>query len=307
MRFLQSEDSLACELESETPDIPDLLGTYFYEVSKHPIMTREEERETARRVRTNGDKDAGQRMVLANLRLVVSIALQYRSHLNLLDLIQEGNMGLVYAVRKYDPERGTKFSTYATFWIRAFMLKYLRNSWSVVKVATTDNQRRLFYLLNREKERLEKSGIIPSPEILADNLRTSTREIEDMEQRLCHGDVSLEEPQYGEGTPLMDIIESGEDVEATVIEKDDSDILHQRLKDFRMSLNERECFIFDNRIVAEDPLTLSEIGEHFNTSRENVRQIEVRITKRLARTLRSGQIRPFLVRNSADRGKAAAL
>jgi RNA polymerase sigma-32 factor len=303
MRFSRSEDSRACGLESETPDTPDLLATYFYEVSKHPIMTREEEREAARRVRMNGDMDAGQRMVLANLRLVVSMALQYHSSLNLLDLIQEGNMGLVYAVRKYDPERGTKFSTYATFWIRAYMLRYLRNSWSVVKVATTDNQRRLFYLLNREKERLEKSGIIPSPEVLAGSLRTSPREIEDMEQRLCHGDVSLEEPQYGDGAPLMEIIESGEDIEATVIERDNADILHRRLEDFRMNLNERERFIFDNRIVAEDPMTLSEIGEHFSTSRENVRQMEVRITKKLARVLRSGQVRPFLVRSGANHPK----
>ena len=128
----------------------------------------------AQRVRMDGDKDAGQRMVLANLRLVVKIALDYHSHLNILDLIQEGNMGLVRAVGKYDPERGTRFSTYASFWIRAYMLKYLMDSWSMVKIGTKDSQRKLFYSLNREKEKLERSGIIPSADVLADNLKAST-------------------------------------------------------------------------------------------------------------------------------------
>ena len=257
-------------------------------------MTREEEREMAQRVRMDGDKEAEQKMVLANLRLVVKIALEYHSHLNLLDLIQEGNMGLVRAVGKYDPERGTRFSTYASFWIRAYMLKYLMDSWSMVKIGTKDSQRKLFYSLNREKEKLERSGIIPSAEVLADNLEASTAEIEDMEQRLYHGDVSLEAPQYGDGDPLMDTIGSGEDIEETLIEKDHTEMLHKRLGDFKKQLNEKECFIFDNRIMAEDPLTLREIGERFNTSRESVRQIQAKISRNLARNLRSSEIRPSM-------------
>jgi RNA polymerase sigma-32 factor len=290
MTFFHSEDSISSEPESETREVRDPLTEYLHEVSKHSLMTREEEREMAQRVRTEGDKDAWQRMVLANLRLVVKIAFDYRSHLDLLDLIQEGNMGLVHAVGKYDPERGTRFSTYASFWIRAYMLKYLMNSWSVVKIGTKDSQRRLFYSLAREKEKLEKSGIIPSTEVLADNLKVSSADIEDMEQRLHHGDVSLEAPQHGDGDPLMDTIGSGEDIEETLIEKDYTEMLHGRLGDFKKRLNEKECFILDNRIVAEDPLTLREIGEHFNTSRESIRQIQAKILRDLARNLKSSEI-----------------
>jgi RNA polymerase sigma-32 factor len=295
-----SEDLLLSQPESEMSEVRDALSRYLHEVSKYPHMTREEEQGMARRARMNGDMEAGQKIVLANLKLVVKIALEYHNHLNLLDLIQEGNMGLVHAVEKYDPERGTRLSTYAPFWIRAYMLRYLMNSWSVVSVGTSDSHRRLFYLLKREKEKLERSGISPSAEVLAHSLAVSTKEIEDMEQRLYQGDVSLEEPQYGDRDPLMDTIGSGEDIEETVIEKDYREMLHRRLANFRQRLNEKECFIFDNRIMAEDPLTLGKIGERFNTSRERVRQIQVKISKNLVRNLRLSEIRPFHVKAQSE-------
>jgi RNA polymerase sigma-32 factor len=288
MAFLHAEDSVPTRTES---DVYDPFRTYLHEISKHPLLTGEEEREMARRARMDGDEEAGQRMVLGNLRLVVKIALGYR-HANLLDLIQEGNMGLVRAVRKYDPERGTRFSTYASFWIRAYMLKYLMDSWSMVRIGTKDSQRKLFYSLNREKERLERFGITPSAEVLADNLDASTAEVEDMEMRLFHGDVSLEAPQYGDGDPLMDTLGSGEDIEAALIEKDHTEIFHNRLGAFKERLSERECFIFDHRIMAEDPLTLREIGERFGISRESVRQMQTRISRNLAKDLRSSDVRP---------------
>ncbi len=294
MTFLCSENSILSEPESETSKVRDPFKAYLHEVSKYPLMTKEEEQEMAQRVQMGGDKDAGQRMVLANLRLVVKIALDYRTHLDLLDLIQEGNMGLVRAVGKYDPEKGTRFSTYASFWIRAYMLKYLMDSWSVVKIGTKDSHRRLFYSLNREKEKLERAGITPSAEVLAINLGVSTAEIEGMEQRLYNGDLSLEAPQYEDGDPLMDKIGSGENTEETLIEKDYAEVLHKRLDQFKKLLNEKECFILDNRIMAEDPLTLREIGERFNTSRESVRQIQVKISRNLASNLRSSDIRPSI-------------
>jgi len=291
MKFFHPDYSVSSESESER-EVHDSFRAYLREVSKHPLMAQEEERATAQRVRM-GDKEAGQKMVLANLRLVVKIALRYR-HANLLDLIQEGNLGLVRAVGKFDPERGTRFSTYASFWIRAYMLKYLMDSWSMVRIGTKDSHRKLFYSLNREKEKLERSGITPTAEVLADNLEENTAEIEEMEQRLYRGDISLEAPQHGDGDPLMDTIGSGEDIEETLIEKDTAEMLHKRLGAFKRRLSEKECFILDNRIMTEDPLTLREIGARFNTSRESVRQIQTKISKNLARDLRSSEIRPSM-------------
>ncbi len=294
MEFPHSEDLISSMPESETSDVRDPYKAYLYEVSKYPLMTKQEEWETAQRVRIERDKEAERKMVLSNLRLVVKIALNYHSRLSLLDLIQEGNMGLLRAVGKYDPEKGTRFSTYASFWIRAYILKHLMDTWSLVKVGTKDSQRKLFYSLSREREKLERSGIIPSAEILADNLQVKTEEIEDMVQRLYHGDVSLEAPQHGDGDALMDTIGSGEDIEETLIEKDNTEMLHKKLTGFKRLLNEKERFILDNRMMAEDPLTLREIGERFSTSRESVRQIQAKLSRDLARNLKDYRPSPPL-------------
>ena len=201
MKFLHAEDSIPSAPESET-EVHDPFRAYLHEISKHPLMTTgRRDGQLAQRVRMDGDKEAGQKMVLANLRLVVKIALGYRSHLNLLDLIQEGNMGLVRAVGKYDPERGTRFSTYASFWIRAYMLKYLMDTWSMVKIGTKDSQRKLFYSLNKEKEKLERSGITTSADVLADNLNASTAQIEDMEDCASITEITpWTHPNTGTGT-----------------------------------------------------------------------------------------------------------
>ena len=294
MKPVPTMDSISPRPAPETSIDRDAMRTYLHEISKYPPMTRDEERETAQRVRIDGDREAEQKLGLANLRLVVRIARDYHNHLNILDLIQEGNMGLMRAVRKYDPGRGRRFSTYASFWIRAYMLKYLMETWSMVKIGTKGGQRKLFYSLNKEKEKLERFGIIPSSGLLAHNLEVSTAQIEDMEMRLCSLDVSLEAPQHEDGEALTDTLGSGEDIEKTLIEKDSREMLQKRLMDFKESLNEKECFILDNRILAEDPLTLREIGRRFNTSRESVRQTQAKISRSLVENLRSSEIRPTM-------------
>ena len=288
MKFPHGEDSISSGLEPET-EVRDPFRTYLHEVSKHALMTREEEREMARRVRMGADKEAEQKLVLASLRLVVRIAVDYHNHLNILDLVQEGNIGLIYAVRKYDPDKGPRFSTYASFWIRAYMLKYLMDTRSMVKIGTKDSERRLFYSLNREKEKLERSGIIPSADLIACNLEVSIAQVEDMEVRLHNGDVSLEAPQQDDGELFMDTLGSGEDIEETVIQKDNRERLQKRLVDFKALLSEKERFILEHRIMAEDPLTLREIGKRFNTSRESIRQTQVKISRNLVNNLRSNE------------------
>jgi RNA polymerase sigma-32 factor len=272
----------------DTSERVDPFRMYLHEISKHPVLTKDQERETAERIRTGKDRKAEQELVVANLRLVVKIALDYYSyHLNILDLIQEGNVGLLRAVRKYDVTRGTRFSTYASFWIRAYILKYLMDSWSIVKVGTKDSQRKLFYGLNKEKEKLEKLGITPSSQILADHLDVSEADIDDMERRLYNGDVSLEDQLYGGGEEVMDTLSTDEDIEETVSEKERRELFRRKLADFKTLLNEKERYVLDHRIMSEDPITLREIGERFNTSRESVRQLQTKITKNLTRNLKS--------------------
>jgi RNA polymerase sigma-32 factor len=284
---------IAAKYLSDPVETFDPFRMYVREISKHPILSKEEELEVAERIRVHKDKEAEQRLVIANLRLVVKIALQYSNfEPNLLDLVQEGNVGLLRAVRKYDTQRGTRFSTYASFWIRAYILKYIMDSRSLVKIGTKDTQRKLFFSLNKEREKLEKSGIAPSIQLLANNLDVSTAEVEDMEMRLRNGDVSLEEPQYGDGEPLMETISSGEDIEEKVAEKEKREIIEKRLGEFKRLLSEKERFILENRILAEEPATLREIGDRFNTSRESIRQIQAKIAKNLARNLRASELRP---------------
>jgi RNA polymerase sigma-32 factor len=272
----------------ERADVADSFRMYLHEASKHPLLSKEEERELAERIRAGRDKEAEQALAVANLRLVVKIALDYHScRFDVLDLIQEGNIGLVLAVKKYDPERGTRFSTYASFWIRAYILKYLMDSWSVVRIGAKDSHRKLFYSLNREKERLEKAGIDPSAEVLAENLDVTPTDIEDMEKRLYNADVSLEGPLYEVGKDMMDMIGSGEDIEETVVDKERKEMVRNKLIEFKKMLSERECFILDHRILAEEPITLREIGERFNASRESIRLLESKIFRKLKKNLRA--------------------
>lgn len=260
----------------------DPLRMYLAELSKYPLLSRDEEFELSRLVFENKDRAAAQKLVISNLKLVVKIALgYYNTYLNVLDLIQEGNVGLLHAVKKYNPYKGTKFSTYASFWIRAYILKYIMDSWSMVKVGTTQGQRKLFYKLNKEKQKLEALGIYPAPKLLAASLDVKVEEVEEMQKRLALTDVSLDAP-LGEGSDdtMMDVMRGDEDIDGMVGEREQSSIISKKVIEFKNKLNSKERFIFERRILAEEPVTLQEIGVKFQVSRERVRQIESAVLKK---------------------------
>jgi RNA polymerase sigma-32 factor len=262
----------------------DPLKQYLTEISRHPLLSRQEEKDLAERVYANGDKQAARTLVLSNLKLVVKIALgYYNTYINVRDLIQEGNIGLMQAVKKYNPYKGTKFSTYASFWIRAYILKYIRNNWSLVKVGTTENEKKLFYGLGKEKRRLEAKGIIPVPQLLAKNLDVKQEDIEDMEKRLSMTDVSLDQPLYEEGEEtMMDMVKTDSNIEDLVEEREKKKIAARKIAEFRTMLNERELYIFEHRIMTDEPITLQEIGDHFGISRERARQIEKGVSNKVS-------------------------
>ncbi len=279
-------------IEEQNLPIPyDPLKAYLTEASKYPVLSREEEFRLAKLVREDGDRDAAQKLVMANLKLVVKISLEYYStYLNILDLIQEGNVGVLHAVDKFDPYKGTKFSTYASFWIRAYILKYIMDSWSLVKVGTTQSQRKLFYSLNKEKQRLESQGIYPEPKRLAKNLGVKEHEVREMEQRLACTDLSLEAPIHVESDDtVMDTISSDENVEDIVCQKLSAERASRQIDEFKNALNDKEVFIFNHRVLSEDPKTLREIGMKFSISRERVRQIEGRVLGKLRERLTEAQ------------------
>jgi RNA polymerase sigma-32 factor len=273
--------------ETEAGENFDAFRMYVREIARHGILTRGEEEEITGRV-ILGDREARQRLITANLRLVVKIALQY-SHFqpNLLDLVQEGNMGLVRAVKKYDPTRGTRFSTYASFWIRAFILKYLMDDRSLVKMGTKDSQRKIFFGLAKMKEKLERKGVEVSSSRIAEGLGVDQSDVEEMERRLYNNDVSLDEPITSDGDSLMDTLSSGEDVEERVADWQQRELVDEWLGDFKSRLSDKERYILENRIMSEEPMTLRDIGDRFHVSRESVRQMQTRISRTLVGTLRS--------------------
>lgn len=273
------EEQERIEMLEERGALPasfDPLKQYLTEISRHALLSREEEKALAEKVYKHGDKEAARTLILSNLKLVVKIALgYYNTYMNVRDLIQEGNIGLMQAVKKYNPYKGTKFSTYASFWIRAYILKYIRNNWSLVKVGTTENEKKLFYGLGKEKRRLEAKGIVPVPQLLAKNLDVKQEDIEDMEKRLSMTDVSLDQPLYEEGEEtMMDMVKTDENIEDMVEDREKRKIAARKIGEFKGTLNEREIYIFEHRVMTDEPATLQEIGDHFGISRERARQIE---------------------------------
>jgi RNA polymerase sigma-32 factor len=272
----------------------DSLQRYLSEIRRFPLLDQDEEHRLAVSWKEHGDREAAASLATANLRLVVMIARQYQQAFkNLLDLVQEGNIGLLEAVKNFDPYRGVRFPSYAVWWIRAYIIRYVMNNWRLVKLGTTQAQRKLFFNLQREKDRLEREGFRPDPALIAERLAVKPSEVIDMEQRLAGRDMSVDAPMGPEGdASMLDFLpDRSEEPEARYGDAQIRDLVAQKIRKFGETLRDKEKLIFDRRMVVEDPLTLQEIGEKYGISRERVRQIEERIKQRL---------RDYLIREVPD-------
>jgi RNA polymerase sigma-32 factor len=286
----QSADSATPAAEPSLSDY-STIGAYLHELRRYPLMTREEEHTVAVRFCKEHESALASRLITANLRLVVKIAQEYRrAHRNILDLIQEGNIGLIHAVQKYDPYRGVKLSSYASWWIRAYILKFILANWRLVKVGTTQAQRKLFFNLRKEREKLEKQGYEVEAKHLAAALDVSEQEVVEMERRLNASETSLDAPmrsdEQGDRT-------QGDFVRAAPALRPDVQveagefgaILKEKLHAFGATLRDRDLEIFRDRLLNDEPATLVQIAERFGVTRERVRQIEERLKRRLRQYL----------------------
>ena len=267
----------------------DPLQMYLMEIKNFRLLTREEETELAIRVREKKDQKAAYILVTANLRLVVKIAMDFHRYWtkSLLDLIQEGNVGLLQAVRKFDPYRGIKFSYYASFWIKAYMLKFIMENWKLVKIGTTQTQRKLFFNLAKERDKLIAQGFDPEPRLLAERLDVKEREVEEMSQRLGGGEVSLSAPVGDNGKEVYGsfLPDTSVGADEQLFEKQNRELLLSKLEEYRERLSGKELDIFAHRIMAENPVTLQDLGDKYRISRERVRQIQERIVKNIKKYL----------------------
>jgi len=306
--ILDDEESFIAEDDKESDSGPDVevlpivpsedralvpfdpLQLYLLEIKRYKLLTKEEEVELAVKVREQNDPDAAYRLVTSNLRLVVKIAMDFHRYWtkSLLDLIQEGNVGLLQAVKKFDPYRGIKFSYYSSFWIKAYMLKFIMENWKLVKIGTTQTQRKLFFNLAKERDKLLAQGFFPEPKLLAERLDVKEEDIEEMTQRLGGGEVSLNAPigdggkeEYSSFLPDKTV-----DVDERLSEAEGRAILLRKLEQYRTRLSKKELDIFDNRIMADEPLTLQDFGDKYHISRERVRQIQAKIVGNIKKWLK---------------------
>jgi RNA polymerase sigma-32 factor len=273
------------------PVVKNSLETYLTQINQFPLLTQEEEFKLATRYRKDNDIEAAQKLITSNLRFVVKVAFEYKSYgVKLLDLIQEGNIGLMMAVKKFDPYKGYRFISYAIWWIRAYIQNFIIKTWSLVKIGTTQAQKKLFYKIGKVRKALESDQDNEKKyDVLAKDLDVAKEEIMEMEQRMSARDLSLDAPfdEDHELTPLDLLQEGSVNQEDAVIAEQEKKILQAEVLDAMRRLNEKETFVIKNRIMAESPLTLQEIGDHLKLSRERVRQIESEALKKLKREMGS--------------------
>lgn len=266
----------------------DLLSTYLREMARFPLLTPEQEIELARKSFFEQDREAFTKLVQSNLRFVVKLAFEYsRYGARVLDLIQEGNMGLIKAVKEFDPTKEVKLTTYAVWWIRSYMQDFLLKNWSLVKIGTTSAQKKLFYRLKKEQEKLEREGVDSGPKAIAMNLGVDEADVKLMQERLSGGDVSLDKPfqdKSGESdvASLLSKLPDETPLASSALEEQEQrQLFHKALGEFVKTLEPRDALIFRDRLISETPKTLLEIGEEHGFSKERARQIEERLKDKL--------------------------
>jgi RNA polymerase sigma-32 factor len=276
------------------------LHQYLQEISQYRLLTREETEELSQRYHQGHDPEAAYRLVTANLRLVVKVAMDFQKYWmqNFLDLVQEGNVGLVQAVKKFDPYRGVKFSYYAAYWIRAYILKFIMDNWRLVKIGTTQAQRKLFFSLNKERKLLESQGFKPEIKLLAERLNVKESEVIEMTQRMEGWDVSLESPvrEDSDDEQKNFLPAGGPSVEETVADSEIKARMTGLIAEFKGILNDKEKTILEARLLSDEPVTLQDIADQYSISRERVRQIEANLLKKMRKYLEKEvpDIRDFL-------------
>ncbi len=289
------DDSEFIETE-ESPKLPSLdnskaltstdpLVMYLNEIRKYKVLTKEEEIALAKKYFETKDPEAAQALVKSNLRFVVKVAAEYSKFgAKMIDLIQEGNVGLMHAVREFNPYKGARLITYAVWWIKGYIQEYLMRQYSMVRIGTTQNQRKLFYQLQKEKNALDAMGVEPTTALISSRLGISEEEVRDMAMRMSGRDVSLDKPVDDEsGTSLGDLQKGSNDqpLDEQLAREEQLNILKQKIEEIRPELSDREKIILDERILNDEPLTLQEIGEKYGITREAVRQMEARLMKKI--------------------------
>jgi len=263
----------------------DPLRRYLAEISRFAPLSRDEEHKLAVEYRETEDRETAYRLVTSNLKLVVKIAMIYHKvYRNLLDLIQEGNLGLIQAVRRFDPYRGTRLPTYAAWWIKAYILKFLLDNARMVKIGTTNTRRKILMNLNREKRELEAKGIAPTSKLLADNLGVDEQELQEVEQGMSGQDISLDAPLGDEsnGTHYIDTLRLMEQsVDEKIAQGEFREMLEKRFTEFASTLSEREKMILTRRLIAEEPETLQALADKYGISREAIRVAEKKLIAKL--------------------------
>jgi RNA polymerase sigma-32 factor len=272
---------------SHLPVVKNSLDTYLVQINQFPLLSQEEEFKLAVRYRKYDDIEAAHKLITSNLRFVVKVAFEYKSYgVKLLDLIQEGNIGLMMAVKKFNPYKGYRFISYAIWWIRAYIQNFIIKTWSLVKIGTTQAQKKLFYKIGKVRKALESNGEKEKKyDLLAHDLDVTKEDIMEMEQRMSSRDLSLDAPfdESQELTHLELLKEESPNQEEAIAQEEEKKIREHEVQNAMKRLNEKEVYVLQNRIMAEEPLTLQQIGDHLKLSRERVRQIESEALNKLKR------------------------